>query len=103
MLKVRGMSVFPAEIEILICQHPQVLSAAVVGRTDADKGQVPVAFVQLRPDASAASCSAEALQAWCRQQMASYKVPEVRLVTEWPMTTTGKIRKNELQERVRAE
>jgi len=99
MLKVRGMSVFPAEVEILICQHPQVLSAAVVGRSDPEKGQVPVAFVQLRPDAS---CAAADLQAWCREQMAGYKVPEVRLVTEWPMTTTGKIRKHELQERAQA-
>jgi len=95
MLKVRGMSVFPAEVEILLGQHPQILSAAVVGRNDADKGQVPVAFVQLR---AGAQCSAEALQAWCREQMAGYKVPEIRLTTEWPMTTTGKIRKHELQE-----
>jgi len=94
MLKVRGMSVFPAELEILMCRHPDVLSAAVVGRNDADKGQVPVAFVQRRPQAQA---SADALQAWCREQMASYKVPEVRLIDEWPMTTTGKIKKNVLQ------
>jgi len=93
MLKVRGMSVFPAELEIFLCQHPQVLSAAVVGRSDADKGQVPVAFVQLR---AGAQCSPAQLQAWCREQMAGYKVPEVRLVTEWPMTTTGKIKKHEL-------
>jgi len=99
MLKMRGMSVFPAEVEILLGQHPQILSAAVVGRNDADKGQVPVAFVQLR---AGAQCSAEELQAWCREQMASYKVPEIRLITEWPMTTTGKIRKHELQERANA-
>jgi len=96
MLKVRGMSVFPAEIEIFLGQHPDIFSAAVVGRNDADKGQVPVAFVQLR---AGAQCSAEQVQAWCREQMAGYKVPEIRLITEWPMTTTGKIRKHELQER----
>jgi len=94
MLKVRGMSVFPAEVEILICQHPDVQSAAVLGRSDADKGQVPVAFVQLRPGAQ---CDAHTLQAWCREQMANYKVPEVRLIDAWPMTTTGKIKKHELQ------
>jgi len=95
MLKVRGMSVFPTEIEALICLHPAVLGAAVVGRPDEDKGQVPVAFVRLRPEA--ADCDAAALQAWCREQMATYKVPEVRVVAEWPMTATGKIKKHELQ------
>jgi len=99
MLKVRGMSVFPAEVEILICQHPDVLSAAVVGRSDADKGQVPVAFVQLRPDVQ---CSADALQAWCHERMAGYKVPEIRLIREWPMTATGKIKKHELQAQIEA-
>ena len=72
-----------------------MLGAAVVGRPDEDKGQVPVAFVRLRPEA--ADCDAAALQAWCREQMATYKVPEVRVVAEWPMTATGKIKKHELQ------
>ncbi len=97
MLKVRGMSVFPSEIETLICQHPAVQGAAVVGRPDQDKGQVPVAFVRLRPGVDA---SPAALQAWCREQMATYKVPEVRIVGEWPMTSTGKIKKHELQAQI---
>lgn len=94
MLKVRGMSVFPTEVEGLVCMHPAVLGAAVVGRPDADKGQVPVAFIRLKPGAT---CTANELQAWCREQMAVYKVPEVRIVESWPMTDTGKIKKHLLQ------
>jgi fatty-acyl-CoA synthase/long-chain acyl-CoA synthetase len=95
MLKVRGMSVFPPELEVILSQHPAVHGAAVVGRPDADKGQVPVAFIKLRPGATT---SAAELHAWCREQMATYKVPEIRLIADWPMTGTGKIKKHELQE-----
>lgn len=99
MLKVRGMSVFPAEVEALVCLHSAVLDAAVIARTDERKGQVPVAFVRLKPEAEA-HVSAAALEAWCNEQMASYKVPEIRIVSEWPMTSTGKIKKHELESRI---
>jgi len=96
MLKVRGMSVFPPELEVMLARHEAVLGSAVVGRADAEKGQVPVAFVRLRPEYRG-DVTAEALHAWCREHMATYKVPEVRLVDELPMTATGKVRKVELQ------
>ncbi|SPK71311.1 Long chain fatty acid-CoA ligase [Cupriavidus taiwanensis] len=96
MLKVRGMSVFPSELEVLLSRHPAVLGSAVVGRADADKGQVPVAFIRLRPE-HADGTSADALHAWCREQMAVYKVPEIRILPEFPLTATGKVRKVELQ------
>jgi fatty-acyl-CoA synthase/long-chain acyl-CoA synthetase len=102
MLKVRGMSVFPSEIEVLLSRHPAVLGSAVVGRTDPDKGQVPVAFIRLRPE-QANEVTAETLQVWCRDNMAVYKVPEIRLVTELPMTATGKVRKVELQAQLEAD
>ncbi len=47
MLKVKGMSVFPAEIEALLGQHPAIVGSGVIGREDAERGQVPVAFVLL--------------------------------------------------------
>ena len=96
MLKVRGMSVFPSELEVLLSRHPAVLGSAVVGRPDPDKGQVPVAFIRLRPE-HADGTSADALHAWCREQMAVYKVPEIRILPEFPLTATGKVRKVELQ------
>ena len=102
MLKVRGMSVFPPELEVMLSRHEAVLGSAVVGRPDADRGQVPVAFVRLRPEFQG-RVDADALQAWCREHMAIYKVPEVRIVGELPMTATGKIRKVELQTELEAQ
>ncbi|MDA8247902.1 MAG: AMP-binding protein [Rhodospirillales bacterium] len=96
MLKVKGMSVFPPEIEALLGQHPAVLGSGVIGRDDAEKGQVPVAFVQIKPEALA-TITAEQLQAWCRERMAVYKVPEIRLIEALPLTATGKVKKQELR------
>jgi long-chain acyl-CoA synthetase len=95
MLKVNGMSVFPAEIEALLGQHPAVLGSAVIGRADEARGQVPVAFVMLDSDRGADLTAAE-LEAWCRRNMAGYKVPTVHVVEALPMTATGKVKKEEL-------
>ncbi|WP_246529242.1 AMP-binding protein [Microvirga zambiensis] len=93
MIKVKGMSVFPAEIEAILRLHPAVLNVAVVPRTDADKGQVPVAFVIPRNQVEV-----DELRTWCKDRLSTFKVPEVRLVTEFPMTGTGKIKKAQLAE-----
>lgn len=95
MLKVKGMSVFPPEIEALLGQHPAVLGSGVVGREDADKGQVPVAFIQLQPEARG-RITPEEIRAWCKERMAVYKVPEIRIIEALPMTATGKVKKQEL-------
>lgn len=95
MLKVNGMSVFPAEIETMLGQHPAILGSAVVGRPDEDRGQVPVAFVMLKPEA-AGTVDEAALTAWCRGCMAVYKVPQLRIVDALPLTATGKVRKQDL-------
>ncbi len=95
MLKVKGMSVFPPEIEALLGQHPAVLGSGVVGREDVDRGQVPVAFIQLKPEARGRT-TPEEIQAWCKERMAVYKIPEVRIVEALPMTATGKVKKQEL-------
>ncbi len=95
MLKVNGMAVFPAEIEMLLGRHPAVVGSGVIGRADPASGEIPVAFVQLNPDL-AGDIDAETMRAWCKKQMASYKVPEIRLVKGLPMTATGKVKKEEL-------
>ena len=95
MLKVKGMSVFPPEIEALLGQHPAVLGSGVVGREDPDKGQVPVAFIQLKPEVIG-TVKPEDIRAWCAERMAVYKVPEVRIIEALPMTATGKVKKQEL-------
>jgi len=95
MLKVKGMSVFPSELEVLLSKHPAVAGCGVVGRPDPEKGQVPVAFVKLRPEAGGTHSENE-LAGWCKNNMATYKIPEIRIVTELPLTTTGKVKKEEL-------
>ena len=95
MIKVKGMSVFPGEVEALLGQHPAIVGSGVVPRTDEERGQVPVAFVLLASDADA-SVTPQAIEAWCRERMASFKVPEVRIVDTLPMTATGKVKKEEL-------
>lgn len=99
MIKVKGMSVFPAEVELLLTRHPAVRTAAVVPAEHAESGQVPVAFVSLEPGQR---ITAEELRQWARGAMATYKVPVVHLVPDFPMTTTGKIRKVELTDQAQA-
>lgn len=92
MLKVKGMSVFPAEIEAVLGQHPGVTGSGVIGREDDEKGQVPVAFITVQ-----GGVSADELKAFCRERLAVYKVPEIRLADALPMTATGKVKKEELK------
>jgi len=93
MLKVKGMSVFPAELEAMLGRHPAIIGSGVIGRPDPDKGQVPVAFVTL---AEGKEASEAEIEAWCADAMAIYKRPEVRIVESLPMTATGKVKKDEL-------
>lgn len=93
MLKVKGMSVFPTEIEALLGQHPAVLGSGVIGKEDAEKGQIPIAFVQVDPQSG---LSEQELMQWCKQNMATYKVPVIRFVAQLPMTASGKVKKHEL-------
>ncbi len=95
MLKVNGMSVFPAEIEALLGQHPAVVGSGVIGRDDEQRGQIPVAFVILHESVRTQTSEAD-IHSWCRQNMAAYKAPEIRIVDALPMTATGKVKKEEL-------
>jgi acyl-CoA synthetase (AMP-forming)/AMP-acid ligase II len=96
MIKVTGMSVFPTEVETLLAAHPEVLAAAVVPVEDAERGQRPYAFVRTVPGSG---LTAGQLADWARESMARYKVPQVEVTGELPLTATGKIRKTELVER----
>ncbi|TFV62273.1 acyl-CoA synthetase [Geodermatophilus sp. DF01-2] len=97
MLKVNGMSVFPTEVEFLLGRHPRIAGAGVLGMPDPRTGERAVAFVML---ASGATDTADDVVAWCRENMAPYKVPEVRLVDSLPLTATGKVIKRELADRL---
>jgi long-chain acyl-CoA synthetase len=89
MIKVSGYSVFPEEVETILIKHPAVAQAAVVAEPDAEKGEVVKAFIVRRPGAE---LDAEALIAWSRENMASYKAPRVvRFIEALPTTGAGKV------------
>ena len=95
MLLVRGMNVYPREIEEVLYTFPNVCEAAVIARADDKRGEAPIAFVS--PQAGTALDSA-ALLRYCRERLADYKLPrEVRVMQSLPRTATGKIAKLELK------
>jgi len=89
-----GENVFPAEVEDLLHQHPDVADAAVVGVEDDRFGQALVAHVVLRDGASA---KPDELRAHVKKSLANYKVPrEIVLHDSLPRNETGKVLKREL-------
>ncbi len=89
LIKVSGVNVYPREVEDVLLMHPAVAEAAVVGIPHPVRGEVPKAFVVLRPRASATEAD---LVAHCRANLAPYKVPaEVEVRSELPRTFVGKV------------
>ena len=95
-LNVGGFNVYPAEVERLLGQHPAVLQAQVVGIPDERLGELPVAFIRLRPNHAA---SADGLRVFCSERLSGYKVPGTfRVVEDFPMNGAGKVEKYRLRE-----
>jgi acyl-CoA synthetase (AMP-forming)/AMP-acid ligase II len=98
MFIVGGFNAYPAEIEGLLARHPDIAQAAVIGVPDSRLGEVGHAFVILR--AGAPAMTADEIIAWCREEMANYKVPRtIDIVTELPLNASGKVLKYELRTR----
>jgi fatty-acyl-CoA synthase len=98
MIKTGGINVAPLEVEGVLLQHPDVKQAYVVGVPDRDKDEVVVAVLELH---EAAAADTRAIVAFCRERLASYKVPTrlvFRKAEEFPRTPTGKIHKPGLRE-----
>jgi fatty-acyl-CoA synthase len=88
-----GENVASVEVEHTLCAHPAVLEAAVVGMPDEHWGEVPRAFVVLRPGAGPA-VGAQELVTWVRERLAHFKAPRrIDIVTELPKGGTGKVQK----------
>jgi fatty-acyl-CoA synthase len=94
-----GENISSLEVEEALYRHPSVMEAAVVARSDEKWGETPCAFVTLKPDAG--PVSAEEIIAWCRDQLARYKVPRHVVFGPLPKTSTGKIQKFALREQLR--
>ena len=93
-----GENVYPREVEDLLFTHPAVANVSVVGAPDAVWGESVAAFVQFKPQCEARS---EELETFCRERLASYKVPRIwRFVDSYPQTPSGKIQKFALREQL---
>jgi acyl-CoA synthetase (AMP-forming)/AMP-acid ligase II len=90
-----GENISSVEVEQALCAHPAVLEAAVVGMPHERWGEVPRAFVTLRPSKTA---DADELAAFVTERLARFKVPKrIDVVDELPKGGSGKILKNELR------
>jgi len=94
-----GENISSIEVENTLYRHPAVAAAAVVARPDETWGETPCAFVELRPGARA---DAQELIAFCRDNLAHFKAPRSVVFGPLPRTSTGKIQKFRLRERVKA-
>jgi fatty-acyl-CoA synthase len=91
-----GENVYPREIEEFLHRHPAVADAQVVGVPSERYGEEIMAWVVLKPGAL---CDVAALDAHCRGQIATYKVPRHwKFVDAFPLTVTGKVQKFRLRE-----
>ena len=100
MIKYKGYQVAPAELEALLMEHPAVMDSAVIPKRDAESGEVPKAFVLVRPGQQV---SAEDLMRFVEERVAPYKkVREIEFVEAIPKTPSGKILRRELIEQERA-
>jgi len=94
-----GENISSIEVEDVLCRHAAVMLAAVVAQPDAKWGEVPCAFVELKPGATATEAD---LIEHCRAALARFKVPKrVEFVT-LPKTSTGKIQKFVLRNQVKS-
>ena len=101
MFIVGGFNAYPAEIENIMLAHPQIGQVAVIGMPDDRLGEVAVATVV--PAAGTEPTEADVI-AWCRDQMANYKVPRrVRFADTLPLNASGKVLKYVLREQAAAE
>jgi O-succinylbenzoate-CoA ligase len=90
-----GENIAGSEVERVLYEHPAVAEAAVVGRPDAKWGEVPVAYVALKPGTEV---SADDLVEHCRTQLAKFKVPKaVTFIDALPRNPSGKVLKRELR------
>src|SRR5216683_3239139 len=96
-----GENISSLEVEDTLYRHPHVMEAAVVARPDPVWGETPCAFVTLKPETGSGSVSGDDIIAWCRANLAHYKVPRTIVFGPLPKTSTGKIQKFELRERAK--
>ena len=104
--KAAGYRIGPSEIENCLVKHPAVANAAVVPKSDAERGALVKAYVVLSVGYDASDALVAELQVHVRGKLAPYEYPkEIEFIAELPMTTTGKVQRRvlRLQEEARAQ
>lgn len=98
MIKRGGYAIFPVDVEDYLHRHPGVQDVAIIGVPDPVLGEISRAYIIRKPEASV---SADEILEFCRGKLADYKVPDqIRFVDLLPMTSSGKIQKSRLRERL---
>jgi len=99
MINVSGLKVWPREVEAVLCEHPAVKEAGVIGVHDPYRGEAVKAFVVLR-EGFEGKISAAELMRFCEEKMAVFKVPsQVEFVEQLPRTAIGKLLRRTLKEK----
>ncbi len=93
-----GENISSIEVEDALYKHPAVLEAAVVARPDEKWGETPCAFITLKDGATATEAE---IMAWCKTKMAGFKTPKTVVFGPLPKTSTGKIQKFELRNKIK--
>jgi acyl-coenzyme A synthetase/AMP-(fatty) acid ligase len=102
LIKYKGLQVAPAELEALLLTHPAVLDAAVVRRADEEAGEVPKAYVVLKPDEASKATSADSIMSWVAQRVAPHKrIRHLEFTDQIPKSASGKILRRVLMDRDR--
>ncbi|HLX26144.1 MAG TPA: fatty acid--CoA ligase, partial [Candidatus Cybelea sp.] len=91
-----GENISTIQVEKVVMEHPAVLECAVVAKPDEKWGEVPKAFVTLKPGANATE---DEIVAFCRKHLPGFKTPKAVEFCDLPKTSTGKIQKFVLRDR----
>ena len=101
MIKYKGFSIAPAEVESVMLEHPSVRDCGVVSRTDRAGEEIPCAFVVLREGEASDEKMTHTLQGFVADRLCHYKMPrEIYFVDTLPRTASGKILRRELRKRL---
>ncbi|XP_075154076.1 medium-chain acyl-CoA ligase ACSF2, mitochondrial-like [Haematobia irritans] len=92
-----GENIYPKEVEDFLNSHPSILESQIIGVPDERMGEEICAYIRLKDEVE--TLTLDDIKAFCKGQLAHFKVPKyLRIATEFPKTTSGKIQKFKLQE-----
>ncbi|HEY5004505.1 MAG TPA: long-chain fatty acid--CoA ligase [Ktedonobacteraceae bacterium] len=98
MIIAGGFNIYPREVEEVLFQHPDIVEAAVAGVPDEYRGETVAAFIVLKPGVEPSEKTRQAIVAFCKQELASYKVPKVvEFRQSLPKSIIGKTLRRELR------